>query len=448
MTDLCGVLSGVVAAQKGCAMGLMDHILDLAQTPSADLPAGALAKAKLSFLDWLVCGYAGACEPVAQKLHAFAAMEGGTPAATLFDGSRAPARMAALVNGTASHALDFDDTHFAHVGHLSVAIYPAALAMGEAKDAPLRHVLAAFLVGAEAAIRIGLQLGATHYNAGFHQTATAGAFGATVAAGRVLGLDRPQMRAALGLCATRAAGLKSQFGTMGKPWNAGNAAANGVECAVLAQLGMTSADDGLDGAQGFLATHHAGSSHPLEAPAGFFFEDNLYKFYACCHGTHAMIEALLAGPYQMADVQGLTLRTNPRWLQVCDVKSPRTGLEVKFSYAWLAGMALRGDVLGDRTTFSDACAQDPALADFADRVTVVGDDSLTDLQCAGHVTLRDGTIQVLQHDLATPLPNTVLAEKLRAKATALMPQQGPAIWALWSKLDDLPACDVWRALTS
>ena len=160
--------------------------------------------------------------------------------------------MAALINGAVSHALDYDDTHFSHVGHLSVGIYPAALAAAEDVGATVSDLLAAFVIGAEAAIRIGTVLGAAHYNLGFHQTATAGAFGATVAAGRLYGLSSEQMRAAIGLCATRASGLKSQFGTMGKPYNAGIAASNGIECAQLARLDMTSCDDGLMGPQGFV----------------------------------------------------------------------------------------------------------------------------------------------------------------------------------------------------
>ncbi len=156
------------------------------------------------------------------------------------------------MNGATSHALDYDDTHFGHVGHPSVGIYPAALAVAEETGASAAAVADAFLLGAEASVRIGMLLGAVHYNRGFHQTATAGAFGATVAAGRLYGLNRAQMRAAIGLCATRASGLKSQFGTMGKPYNAGIAAANGVECAALARAGFTSADDGLEGPQGFV----------------------------------------------------------------------------------------------------------------------------------------------------------------------------------------------------
>ncbi|CAN0604048.1 unnamed protein product, partial [Ectocarpus sp. 12 AP-2014] len=198
---------------------------------------------------------------------------------SLFGTGSAPARMAALVNGATSHALDYDDTHFAHVGHLSVGIYPAALAVGEEVDATADDVIAAFLVGAEGAIRVGLALGQAHYDLGFHQTATAGAFGATIAVARLLGLSDGQTRHALGLCATRASGVKAQFGTMGKPYNAGIAAANGVECAKLAVLGMTSADDGLFGPQGFVATHTP-SVDALETGARFFFEDNKYKLHA------------------------------------------------------------------------------------------------------------------------------------------------------------------------
>ncbi len=322
-------------------MSLTDQIVDLAHLPANQIPEGARAKAQLSLLDWMVCGWAGRDEPLSGKLRDLAALEGGRPVAHVFGGApgamQVPARMAALVNGAVSHALDYDDTHFAHVGHLSVGIYPAALAVAEELDASQAQLVEAFVIGAEAAIRIGVALGAAHYNRGFHQTATAGAFGATVAAARLYGLDADQTRAAIGLCATRASGLRSQFGTMGKPYNAGIAASTGVECAQLARLGMTSALDGLTGPQGFLDTHsdatHVGDAFDLPPAQGFLFDDNKYKFHACCHGTHAMIEGLLAvrpAGLTLDDVAGVTLLTSPRWLSVCDKKAPTTGLEVKF----------------------------------------------------------------------------------------------------------------------
>jgi len=432
-------------------MQLMDQLLDLACMPEADLPEPALTLARFSLLDWMACGLAGRGEPLAEKLRNLALSEGGRPVATVIGGEAAPARMAALVNGATSHALDYDDTHFAHVGHLSVAIYPAALAVAEELDATASALVAAFLVGAEGAIRVGKVLGRAHYNLGFHQTATAGAFGATLAAGRLHGLDRDQMRVALGLCATRASGLKSQFGTMGKPYNAGIAASNGVECAALARLGFTSADDGLSGPQGFVETHtpQTGEVEPLNR---FLFDDNKYKLHACCHGTHAMIEALLAardeGALDLDAVEMVALRTNPRWLKVCDIKLPRTGLEVKFSYVWLAGMALRGDGTGDDRAYTDALAKDAALVDFAKRVEIVGDDGVTDLQAEGLLRLKDGTEIALSYDLADPMPEEVLAGRLRRKAEAMLGGEGANLWEFADGLDHVTARTIGTRLAS
>ena len=274
---------------------LTDEIIDIAVRPAGHVPDLPLDFAKLSLLDWMTCAIAGTGEPLAVKLRQLAASESGQPVASVLGGMRVPPRMAALVNGATSHSLDYDDTHFAHVGHLSVGIYPAALAIAEMQDASAEELVTSFLLGAESAIRVGMTLGRDHYNHGFHQTATAGAFGATLAAGRLLGLDHSQMRHAIGLCATRASGLTSQFGSMGKPYNAGIAAANGVECSMLASIGFTSADDGLMGNQGFVGTHLPSGSVASELDMAFdryLFPDNKYKLHACCHGLHSMIEAL------------------------------------------------------------------------------------------------------------------------------------------------------------
>ncbi|MEQ9243824.1 MmgE/PrpD family protein [Roseovarius indicus] len=428
-------------------MAFIDDLAGLALLPRNQLPKHELQLARYSLLDWATCGVAGIGEPLAEKLRQLADREGGKPVASVFGGARVPARMAALVNGATSHALDYDDTHFAHVGHLSVGIYPAALAAGEDQAASVEEVVEAFLVGAEVAIRVGVVLGSAHYNLGFHQTATAGAFGATAAAGRLYGLDKDQMRTALSLCATRASGLKSQFGTMGKPYNAGIAAANGVECAQLAGLGFTSADDGLMGVQGFFETHtpqpdpEAGWVTP--PPETFLFRDNKYKLHACCHGLHAMIEALSevreAETLALSDIEALHLRTAPRWLRVCNNPAPRTGLEAKFSYKWLAGMTLRGDQTGSDRTYTDDICTDTELAAFADKVTVEGDESLTDAQAEGALTLVDGRSLTIRHDLDAPIPEEVLAGKLRAKAEAVLGPRGVAIWNRLDQLDGMAA---------
>ena len=129
----------------------------LAAFAAAPLAGADTARAvlRLSLLDWCAVALAGRQEPVAQVLRALAEEEGGTPQAhALGLDHRVPARMAALVNGTLSHALDYDDTHFAHIGHPSVAVIPAAMAMGERVGAGGAAMQEAALVGVEASVRV------------------------------------------------------------------------------------------------------------------------------------------------------------------------------------------------------------------------------------------------------------------------------------------------------
>ena len=439
------------------AQQTMDRVLALAALPGENLSQEGRAMATLSLFDWLAVGRAGAAEPVGAVVRGLVVDEGGRPAASVFGANiKLPVRAAALANGTISHALDYDDTHFAHIGHLSVGVAPAALAVGEAMDATAAAVRDAFLVGAEAACRIGVVLGRAHYERGFHQTATAGAFGATVAAGRLLGLTRQQMRHALSLVSTRASGLKSQFGTMGKPFNAGAAASNGAEAALLAGRGMISCDDGLGGAQGFIDAH-VEQTHEAEAwreppPERFLFEDNKYKLHACCHGTHAMLNALAEARLRHGltpeSVERIVLRTNPRWLRVCDIKQPRTGLEAKFSYALLAGMALAGvDTAADRSYVDSLCA-DPVLLGVAARVEVVDDAAVSDTAAELALTLRGGQVIRVAHDLAARIAPRELALGLQRKAAALLGVETAE--RLWSAMqaDGLSARDIGDLLRS
>ncbi|NDW01455.1 MmgE/PrpD family protein [Salipiger sp. PrR002] len=443
------MLQAHVATRENAVAEPLDALIELAALPLAHCPAEALALARVSLVDWLICGIAGASEPVATKIRSFAASEGQASAeVSVFGGSHAPARTAAMVNGTISHALDYDDTHFDHVGHLSVGIYPAALAMAEAQDASAEELVTAFFVGAEGAIRLGRVLGLAHYNRGFHQTATAGAFGATLAAGRIAKLDDAQMRAALGLCATRASGLKSQFGTMGKPLNAGIAASNGVEAVQLAALGLSSPDDGVFGQQGFVETHADAPEPFIYGLSDMRFMDNRYKFHACCHGLHAMIEGLraIAAQVDIEQVERLHVRTNPRWLKVCDLKAPRTGLEVKFSYVWLAGMVLSGLETGEGGLYTDALAADPILAAFARKVEITGDPTLSDQQGEGTLVLRDGTQLTYRHDLAAPVPPAELMQRVAGKARTVLGVRAAPLLAMAERIDadprSVPARDI------
>src|SRR5262249_14313651 len=147
----------------GPKMSLADSMTDLlaiAAIPPEQIPSRPRRLAEFSLLDWIAVARAGSGQKVAAIIRGLVEEEGGTPVASVVGNSRRlPARAAALANGTISHALDYDDTHFAHIGHLSVGIYPAALAAGESVGASAAAVRDAFLLGAEAACRIGMVLG-------------------------------------------------------------------------------------------------------------------------------------------------------------------------------------------------------------------------------------------------------------------------------------------------
>ncbi len=395
---------------------------DIAEFALADCQAAsALSMMRLSIFDWAACGIAGCHEPASKIVRDMVLHEGGADEAILFGGGKAPARAAALVNGVTSHALDFDDTHFSHIGHPSVAVVSAALAVAQAVEAKGDDFLQGTLAGAEASIRIGSWLGREHYQAGFHQTGTAGCFGAAIASVRLLGCNHAEMAQAIGLASTRAAGLKSQFGTMGKPYNAGTAAAMGVEVALLAKAGFLANADGLDADQGFGPTHGgiADTSAFDSMGTDWLFEQVSHKFHACCHGTHAMIEALQKIESDPAQIRKIEVRTNPRWLKVCNQLEPSTGLEAKFSYRFIAALVLHGYETARLDTFSNPLTQDKSLTDTRDKVTVVADDTISEAGASVKLTGPSGTVES-SADISTSMGLDERRAKLTAKAEALI----------------------------
>jgi 2-methylcitrate dehydratase PrpD len=435
-----------IATQKNEPLPLTRMMADfIALTPASKLQDEARDILKLSLLDWSAVALAGVNEPVSQIIRNQLLQEEGKAEATVFGASRKlPTRAAALVNGTISHALDYDDTHFDYIGHPSVVIFSAALAMAQKTGANGSAFLDAALIGMETACRIGRWLGMGHYQHGFHQTATAGSFGATAAAARLLGLNSEQTSHALGLTATRASGLKSQFGTMGKPYNAGIAASNGVESAMLAAEGFISRPDGLECEQGFGDTH-AGEAKDLNLileglGETFRFSDVQHKFHACCHGTHPTLEALQKAvskqPLDAHEIEHVTLTVAPKWLRVCNLPKPTTGLEAKFSYTLTTAMALLGLNTGALSTFSDAACADTALIDMRDRVRIETDVALKDTAAKVKISLKSGAPILAEHDLDQPIPLARKTEKLIVKASGLVgDQKADAIFKSIAQLD-------------
>ncbi len=388
----------------------------------------------MSCLDWVAVGRAGVNEPVARITREIALDEAGEGVGSIFGSTRTlPARAAALVNGTTSHALDYDDTHFAHIGHPSVAVFPAALAVAEREDRAVLEMLEAAVVGMEVSVRIGIWLGRTHYQTGFHQTATSGAFGAAIAAARLLGLTAEQIKHVMGLTATRAAGLKAQFGTMGKPYNAGLAATAGVETALLVASGFEANPDALEGPFGFGATHHGEAVPEALDDLGetWLMEDVNHKFHACCHGLHAALEAARQLDIAAPEIAEMTVRTNPRWMSVCNQSEPTTGLGAKFSYATVLAMRALGHDTARLESFSDIVCEDPRIKVLRRKIKVIPDDHLSELQAELTVLRRDGATLEASYDLAAPMTLDDRESRVREKASSLMGvERSDATWAL------------------
>jgi len=322
-------------------------------------------------------------------------------------------------------------------------VLPAALALSETLDIRLTDAVDAATIGVEASVLVGLWLGREHYEVGFHQTATAGAFGATLACARLLELDKHQTRHALGLCASMASGIKAQFGTMGKPLNAGLAARTGVEAALWAQAGMTAAPEALEGPLGFGPTHHGADAEVKLPKKDWQISSISHKFHACCHGLHATLEALAGADVAPDRIAGVKIRTHPRWMSVCNTPAPKTGLEVKFSYAHTAAMALLGHDTGNTENFTDAVARNKDICALRDKVEVTEDAALSEMHAQVTLTLETGEVRRLRHDLDAPMSLEARSDKLRKKVQGLL--DAPQEEALWNavigpELDAVTGC--------
>src|SRR5207302_2792305 len=211
------------------------------------------------------------------------------------------------------------------------------------------EVIAAFVAGYETACRVGSALRPGHYDRGFHATGTVGCLGAAAACARLAGLDGEATALALGVAGTQAAGLKSQFGTMCKPFHAGKAAQNGLLAARLAARGFSSRADLIECVQGFALTHGPDFT-PAAALAtpegGFHLLANLFKYHAACYFTHAPIECArrLRREYGLTPemITRITVRIDASCDRVCNIAAPLDGLQSKFSLRQTVAMALAG----------------------------------------------------------------------------------------------------------
>ena len=416
-----------------------------------DIDADSLAVAKQCLIDWFAVTLAGAGEPLTAILAAEAMEEGGAPRATLIgSGTKGTLAQACLVNGSGSHALDYDDVARAMGGHPTAQVGAAVLAVAEDLGVSGRDLITAFVAGYEAECRVGSLVSPSHYAKGFHATATVGSFGAAAAVGRLLELDGEAMARAFGIAGTQAAGLKSQFGTMCKPLHAGKAAGNGLLAARLAKRGFTSRPDMLEVSQGFADSQSDDFNvdRATEMPKrGFHVRENLFKFHAACYMTHSTIEILrdLRDEAQIDpdQIDHVDLSVFSGSLAVCNIQEPDTGLEVKFSLRHTAAFALAGQDTANIESYSDVNAQAPNLVALRRKVNVVGDGGPASLSTA-KITLHDGQTFERSFDVGVPAED-VAAQGLKIDGkfrSLVVPLLGEAkAEALLADLHDLENLD-------
>lgn len=317
--------------------------------PAGGWSPAALDEAALCFVDTAGCMLAGAGEPPPQRVRrAFGALAVPAEAALVGQGGRAPAPVAALVNGTAAHALDYDDTYEVPIAHLSAALVPAILALGEARDRSGADALDAYLAGIAVSVCLGRLMNPGHYATGWHATATLGGVTAASACARLLRLDAESARNALALATSLAGGSKRQFGTMAKPWHAGLAARAGVEAALLAEAGLDARDEPFVGRWSVheLLAGQSGAD-PEAALAGLGGPDPIAaagprrKPFPCCAATHQAIEAALALRDRVpADLAAIEVELPEIFDRNLQYPRPATGAEAKFSLEHCVACAL------------------------------------------------------------------------------------------------------------
>jgi len=366
------------AAELAKAPGLTRYVSEfIVNTKYEDIPDDVLALGKKTLLDGFGLALAGSASVLGPRLRQYIASLGftGAKGASIIGTTmKAPARFAALANGTSIHADDYDDTGSAL--HVAAPALPPAFALCETGPRTGKDLMLAFHVAVEVENKIGDAISRRHDADGFHTTGTCGSFGSAAACAKLCGLTAVQTAYALGIAASQASGIRRNFGSMTKAFHAGHAAENGAAAADLAALGWTAADDALEAPLGFFQA--AGGGFDPDAIVGrlghpwmFASPGDLIKRFPCGTIQQPVMDATLrlltehnitAAGVDRVDVSGNQANVNTLFRH-----RPRTGLEAKFSMEFAVAILLLERKAG-LEHFTDAVVQRPDVQDLVSRV--------------------------------------------------------------------------------
>jgi 2-methylcitrate dehydratase PrpD len=429
-------------------------------------PAAARARAAQAFCDTLGVILAGIGEAAPTAVRATLGRGVSGSSRILGTADRTSAPDAALANGVAAHALDYDDMCFVSLAHPSCALVPAVVAAAELARAPGRVALEGYVVGFELECRLGAVMNPRHYHGrGWHCTSTIGTVGAAAAAARVLGLDPPATAHALGIAASAACGLKENIGSMVKPLHAGLAARNGVFAVQLAQQGFVASEHAIDGPQGYLVAMDSERPPSALAAAGNDLDVRweiletgvTVKLYPSCAATHPPLDALLdlveRHGFSAEGVDAIEVEVDSMTPRLLIHERPTTGLEAKFSMPFCAAAAV---VFGRPTidTFSVDRIRNERIQAFMPRVSMRAnqafDHSAPLSQARVTVRLRDGRTLTAMAEGARGYPGRLSEEELAAKflgcAAPVLTESGAR--EAWAAVRDLDNAERVEAILS
>ena len=448
------------------------------KTQLSDIPSETVELGKKSILDGLGLALSGSKAETAGLVQQYVKSLGCGPggASVLGFGVKMPARFAALANGISIHVDDYDDTQLASAKdrvygllvHPTVCVLPAALATAEVASLSGRELLVAYQVGVEVECKIAEAISPRHYQDGFHSTGTCGVFGGTSACARLKRLDAIHTARAFAIAASQAAGLRENFGTMMKPFQAGHATESGVFAADFAALGWTGAEQILEAERGFFHAYggtydssviaeRLGKPWTLQDPG---VSIKPFPSGSLTHpGMTELLRLIRTNSIRAADVAQVEVGTNHNMLNTLIHHRPTNGLQAKFSMEFCMAILLL-DGKADQTKFTDTVANRPDVQDMIGRVRFYTDpeaekagfDKMTTIL---RITMKDGRVISGRADFgkgspANPMSYDEVAEKfLGCAAFAEWPtSKANQLIEMVRKLEDVSDVRTMTALCS
>ncbi|WP_407155801.1 MmgE/PrpD family protein [Bradyrhizobium sp. STM 3557] len=398
-----------------------------------DLPANVRKEGVRTLLNWVGVAIGGSRHQTVDIAVAALAPFSGPPQASLFGRKeRFDIMNAAFINGVSSHIFDYDDTHLKTIIHPAGPVASAILALSELQPVSGKDFLNALVLGVETECRIGNAVYPNHYDVGWHITGTAGVFGSAAAVGKLLKLNEQQMVWALGLAASQPVGLRESFGSMNKSFNPGRAASNGIFAAMLASKNFTSSDGMIEAKRGWANTISTKQDYnEILGDLGKRYEAalNTYKPFACGIVLHPAIDAAI----QLRNVNKLTadqidhidLKVHPLVLELTGKKTPREGLEGKFSIYHAVAVALVEGAGGEKQ-FSDRAVTDPTIVALRSKVHPVITPGIKPEQVDMTIVLKDGRQlhRYIEHAIGSvevPMTDKQLEAKFSDLAEGIIP---------------------------